>query len=220
MLDESENGERKILGKIFQRNFIDYVPTRVPCNNKKGYRVRYVYSGEIFSLDLGKRSYTRLKMAFTSLAVLLSALYLLILSRSVPSNRSYVMIPASLCLFAIGYVWMGVILLLTSSAQMRAWEYRSVNRRIMCGATLGMILFALAFFTDVVFLSTQTDAWSWWEALLCTGYALCAAMLSAYLVIWRNVTYQKQEADAEVKKIAMRYQESREDLFDLFQNKQ
>lgn len=184
----------------FQKNLLDYEPVKTVSDQTGKKRIKYAYRGETYTFDMPHNDYCRLKLILSLAGAVQLVLYFFITLRHIPSNSSFVMLPAACSLLAAGYMDMGILTLLTSKMEMPAWEHFSLNTRLKRGSILSSCLFCITFLFNLVFTLLYSREYIWSEFFNCICYLILALISVAVHTRWKKVSFHIKEGEKEHQK--------------------
>lgn len=128
----------KTFREFFEENYMAY---EEPCNNRRGFRIRYEYVGMWYEYKLDKEEKQRYKRIFGAMCVLSTVFYALAALQKCELNyRSYPILFSGFSLAAFLFEWFGVTKFILSGDKITDQNFQEINRILRFAPFINSIL--------------------------------------------------------------------------------
>ena len=190
----------KTLRETFEEN---YMAVEEPCNNKKGFRIRYVYTGVWYGW--GAEDMRRRKRLLAALCACGVSLLLLGGMIDSPLNAAgIVQIPAMLALAAAVFEAFGVIQFCAAKERISKMDFDDVNTKLRAASLLHAALLWFAAAAGAFLL--VTGDYGWRDAAV--PLLFCLSAVSAFILWLRYRELPQKKTKNEAAKAALARQAS------------
>jgi len=174
----------------------DYSAVKEICNNKKGYRIRYVYSGPWFSWDAERRTVRGRKLALAGLCAADLALFILCAVQRTSGNLSQ-FTTVAVALAAVGLVFelWGLALFCAAGERVTRDTFRDVERELKVAPMFRAVMLLAAAALGVWFLFA--DGFSVKALAVTAGYVACAALSYCVRRVYAGLPHMEEENEAQ-----------------------
>ena len=169
--------------KTFRQNFEeDYTAVKEPCDNKRGFKVRYVYVGLWYGWDIGREELKRWKRRLPALCAV--SICLLLLGGVINSPLNYaalVQIPAMLGLAAAVFEAFGVGQFCAAGERLERQDFEDIDVKLRAAPALHGGLLGVACAAGLLEAIRKGGGWPDACVSLCFGLSAALAFLT-----WRG----------------------------------
>lgn len=182
----------KTFRETFEENYMAY---KEPCNNKRGFRIRYEYIGSWFVYKLNQEERQRFKCVLCILCVLSTLCFALASLQKCELNYSpYPMLFSGFSLAAFLFEWLGVMKFILAKDKITSQTFNEMNeilRIVPCVNAL--LLFGAA--VSCIFIMARNG---FYISVLAVPLFYFFAGVCSFLItfFYRALPYEKQENKA------------------------
>lgn len=178
----------KTLREQFEDN---YMAVEVPCKNRRGFRIAYVYYGPWYLWDREAGVLKRLKLAI-GLLYFVSLGFLIVAGLSdTVLNYGIVGLPVGLAMAAAVFSLIGVIRFLTTKERFTRILYRDIDLAYRIAIPIHAVLVFTAFGVSVyVWVEEKL---TWLQAAPAFGYLAAAVCLAVVYLLYRGLNFRTEE---------------------------
>lgn len=175
----------------FEENYMAY---EEPCNNKRGFCIKYQYIGPWYVYKVEKKEKQRCKVRLVLLCVLSTVCFALAaLQKSELNTWQLPAFFSGLSLAAFLYEWYGVIKFVLSGDKIKNQNFDELNRILKAAPSINAFLLFCAAVT-CVFLMLRNDFPA--GVMISLFYFLSGASSFLITLLYRTLPFEKQENNA------------------------
>lgn len=168
----------------------NYMPVPEPKNNRKGFKIRYVYYGAWYSWDADRLK--RNKILIAAACVLGLVFFLLGNCTGANANRSaFVGIPANLSIAVFVFEVLGVIQFCAAKEKVTKPDYQDINMKLRAATLIRAFMLLVAGIGCII--TTIVNRLAWNELLSALGYLLSALCSVFIYVHYKRIPFHTEK---------------------------
>lgn len=179
--------------KTFRDTFEEnYVAVEVPCNNRKGFKVRYEYCGPWFMWALPAGELKKTKRSVAALCAVSLAAFCCSALWDTPLNYSgWVSLPATFAVAVMLFEVIGVVQFLLAGKKVTRITFQDIDRKLKITLPLHTLLLLIAAAACVWLCIRYGLAFS--QGCLAIGYLLSALCSARSFHIYRRIYFKTEK---------------------------
>lgn len=179
--------------KLFRESFEEnYIAVEVPCDNKKGFKIRYEYYGPWYLWNLSADAMKRMKISIALCCVVgIFSFFFCAFRDTVMNYRTIVSVPGMLSNAAMLFEVIGVIQFLFSKEKLTRLSYRDIDRKLRIATLLHALLLMATVIACIYVWAMESLPFS--SALPLFGYLLSGLCSAIIFYLYHRLSFRTEE---------------------------
>ncbi len=179
--------------KTFRDTFEEnYIAVEVPCNSKKGFKIRYEYCGPWYMWDLSASAMRRIKIIIAALCAVGIVSFSLSALQDTPINyRSAVSLPGMLVVAVMLFEVIGVLQFLLAKEKVPRPTFQDIDRKMKITPLLHALLLFVTVVACIYIWCSESMAFS--QASVVFGYLISGICSALIFCLYRRIDFQSEK---------------------------